>query len=309
MQPLPELPVFFLALVTEGALAGAIYALIALAFVVVYKSSRMINFALGEWIMFGALLTAVGQQAMGRGPGLGPGPDLAGAIVLAVAGMAAFGIAFNRIVVRRLAARPAISLIMVTIGLGAMMRGTATLVFAGIPGGLQLPVVADPLILSGIPLAREKLVAAAIAAIVIALVTWFYRRSRTGIALRAIADDPEAAAASGIDLNRLFGLVWALTGAISVIAGVLWVFVAGGGFGVALVGLKIFPIVIIGGLDSLPGTIIAAMLIGILESLGAGYLDPQLGGGFGTIASYLLMMAMLLVRPYGMFGQPPAERV
>jgi len=309
LQPLPELPVFFLALVIEGALAGAIYALIALAFVVVYKSSRMINFALGEWIMFGALLAAIGQQAMGLGPRLGPALDLAGAFVLAAGGMAAFGVAFNRIVVRRLAARPAISLIMVTIGLGAMMRGTATLVFADVPGGLQLPVVAEPLILSGIPVAREKLVAAAIAAIVIALVTWFYQRSRTGIALRAIADDSQAAAASGIDLNRLFGLVWALTGAISVIAGVLWVFVAGGGFGVALVGLKIFPIVIIGGLDSVPGTIIAAMLIGILESLGAGYLDPALGGGFGTIASYLLMMAMLLVRPYGMFGQPPAERV
>ncbi len=286
-------------------MAGAIYALIALAFVVVYKSSRMINFALGEWIMFGALLAAVGQQAIGLGPGLG----LAGGIVFAIIGMALFGIAFNRIVVRRLVARPAISLIMVTIGLGAMMRGAATLVFAGTPGGLQLPVVADRLILQGIPVAREKLVAAAIAAIVIALVTWFYQRSRTGVALRAIADDPEAASASGIDLNRLFGLVWALTGAISVIAGVLWVFVAGGGFGVALVGLKIFPIVIIGGLDSLPGTIIAAMAIGILESLGAGYLDPELGGGFGTIASYLLMMAMLLVRPYGMFGQPPAARV
>jgi branched-chain amino acid transport system permease protein len=291
--------------VIEGALAGAIYALIALAFVVVYKSSRMINFALGEWIMFGALLAAIGQQAMGLGPGL----DLAGGIVLAVIGMAGFGIAFNAVVVRRLTARPAISLIMVTIGLGAMMRGTATLVFAGTSGGLQLPVVADPLILQGIPVAREKLAVAAIAAITVALVTWFYQRSRTGVALRAIADDPQAAAASGIELNRLFGRVWALTGAISVVAGVLWVFVAGGGFGVALVGLKIFPIVIIGGLDSLFGTIIAAMAIGILESLGAGYLDPQLGGGFGTIASYLLLLAMLLVRPYGMFGQPPAERV
>ena len=165
----------------------------------------------------------------------------------------AFGIAFNAIVVRRLGP-PGISLIMVTIGLGAMMRGTATLVFAG-AGRASAAGRGRPAILSGIPVAREKLVAAAIAAIVIALVTWFYQRSRTGIALRAIADDPQAASASGIDLNRLFGLVWALTGAISVIAGVLWVFVAGGGFGVALVGLKIFPIVIIGGLDSLPGTI------------------------------------------------------
>jgi branched-chain amino acid transport system permease protein len=279
--------------------------LIALAFVVVYKSSRMINFALGEWVMLGALLAGFAQHAVGLGPRAG----LAGGIVLAVLAMAAFGIAFNAIVVQRLVTRPVISLIMVTIGLGTMMRGVATLVFAGSPAELRLPVVADPLILCGIPIAREKLVAAAIAAIVIALVTWFYQRSRTGVALRAIADDPQAASAAGIDLNRIFTLVWALTGAISVTAGVLWVFVAGGGFGVALVGLKIFPIVIIGGLDSLPGPIIAAMAIGILESLGAGYLDPELGGGFGTVASYMLLMAMLMVRPFGMFGQVPAQRV
>ena len=282
-------------------MAGALYALIALAFVLVYKSSRMVNFALGEWIMTGATLAAVGQNAIGLG--------LAGAIGLAAAGMAIFGIAFNAIVVRRLLARPAISLIMVTIGLGAMMRGTGALIFAGIPGGLQLPVLTEPLIVHGVPIPPEKLIAAIVATIIIALVTWFYQRSRSGIGLRAIADDPQAAAAAGIDPSRLLALLWGATGVISVAAGILWIFAAGGGFGVALVGLKIFPIVIIGGLDSLPGTIIAAVLIGVVESLGAGYLDPELGGGFGTIASYLLMMAMLLVRPYGMFGQTPSARV
>src|SRR5207237_3241509 len=108
---------------------------------------------------------------------------------------------------------------------------------------------------------------------------------------------------------RHFALVWAVTGIVSVIAGILWVWTAGGGFGVALVGLKVFPIVILGGLDSIPGTIIAAMLIGVLESLGAGYLDPRLGGGFGAIASYLLLLAMLMARPYGLCGRAPAERV
>ncbi len=297
---MPAELIFLLSLVIDGALAGAIYALIALAFVLVYKSSRMVNFALGEWIMAGALLAGFGQSAIGLG--------LAVAVLFAAAGMAAFGVAFDAIVVRRLVSRPVISLIMVTIGLGAMMRGSAALIFAGTPHGLQLPLP-EPLILHGIPIPPEKLIAAAIAAIIIALVTWFYQRSRTGVGLRAIADDPQAAAAAGIDLRRLFALLWGVTGVISVAAGILWVFVAGGGFGVALVGLKIFPIVIIGGLDSLPGTIVAAMLIGVIESLGAGYLDPELGGGFSTIASYLLMMATLLVRPHGMFGQAPAERV
>ena len=298
---MPSELIFLLSLVIDGALAGAIYALIALAFVLVYKSSRMVNFALGEWIMVGALLAGFGQSAIGLG--------LLGGVLFAAAGMAVFGIAFNAIVVRRLVSRPVISLIMVTIGLGAMMRGTATLVFAGTPSGLQLRLLLEPIILNGVPIPPEKLIAATAAAIIVALVTWFYQRSRTGVGLRAIADDPQAAAAAGINLRRLFALLWGVTGVISVAAGILWVFVAGGGFGVALVGLKIFPIVIIGGLDSLPGTIVAAMLIGVLESLGAGYLDPELGGGFGTIASYLLMMAMLLVRPHGLFGRPPAERV
>src|SRR6266478_2806272 len=147
--------IFFLSLLVEGALAGALYALIALAFVLVYKSSRMVNFALGEWIMTGATLAAVGQNAIGLG--------LAGAIGLAAAGMAIFGIAFNAIVVRRLLARPAISLIMVTIGLGTMMRGTGALAFAGVPGGLQLPVLAEPLILHGVPVPPAKLIAAIVA--------------------------------------------------------------------------------------------------------------------------------------------------
>jgi len=288
-------------LLIEGALAGAIYALIALAFVLVYKSSRMINFALGEWIMFGALLAAAGEFALGLG--------LGGAVIFAAAAMAAFGIAFNAVVVRRLTMHPVIASIMVTIGLGALMRGIAALAFTGVPRGISLPVLPEPLLLPGISVSPEKLVTAAIAAAGVALVTWFYQRSRTGVALRAIADDPQAASAAGINVHRQFALLWAVTGVISVVAGILWTYAAGGGFGVALVGLKIFPIVIIGGLDSLPGTIIAAMIIGILESLGAGYLDPQLGGGFGTIASYLLLMAMLLARPYGLFGRAPAERV
>jgi branched-chain amino acid transport system permease protein len=127
--------------------------------------------------------------------------------------------------------------------------------------------------------------------------------------MRAIADDQQAAMAVGIDVDRHFAITWAMVGILSVVAGTLWTLVAGSGFGVALVGLKVFPIVIIGGLDSIPGTIVGAILVGILESLAAGYLDPHLGGGSGTMASYLLLIGMLFVRPYGLFGRPPAERV
>jgi branched-chain amino acid transport system permease protein len=129
------------------------------------------------------------------------------------------------------------------------------------------------------------------------------------VALRAIADDQQSAMAVGIDLHRYFGLTWALAGLISVVAGTLWTVVAGGGFGMALLGLKIFPIVIIGGLDSIGGTLVGAVLVGVLEALAAGYVDPLLGGGFSNIASYLVLLTLLFVRPYGLFGRPDARRV
>ena len=276
----PASIVFFLSLLIEGALAGAIYALIALAFVLIYKASRMITFAIGECVMFGALLAGTGMHAMGL--------SLIGATLFACVGMAAFGLAFNAAVVRRLVTGPAITLIMVTLGLGALMRGAAPLMIHGVPGP------------------PDKLAAALIAGFCVAVFIWFYERTRTGIALRAICDDQQAALAAGIDAHRHFALVWALTGVISAIAGVLWTVVAGSGFGVALVGLKVFPIVIIGGLDSVIGVMVGAMLIGVFESLGAGYVDPSVGAGFGTVASYLLLIGMLLVRPYGLFGRPPA---
>lgn len=292
---------FLIALVVDGALAGAIYALVGLAFVVVYKASRMVNFALGEWLMVAARLVATGLHPLGLG--------LGGALGFGGAAMVALALAFNRVVLRRLVGRPLISLIMVTIGVGILMRGAAAIVFAGVPRGIALPLPAGPLVVHGLRLAPDKLVAAAVGAVCIVLLTWFFRRSRTGLALRAIADDQQAAMAVGIDLDRHFAFTWAMLGVLSVLAGALWAVVGGGGFGIALLGLKVFPIVIIGGLDSVPGTIVGALGIGVLESLAAGYLDPLVGGGFSNIASYLVLLAVLFVRPYGLFGRPDVERI
>jgi branched-chain amino acid transport system permease protein len=185
----------------------------------------------------------------------------------------------------------------------------AAIVFARVPAGISLPLGSEPLVIHGVRLSPDKIVAAAVAAVSIVAVAWFFRRSRTGLALRAIADDQQAAMTVGIDVDRHFAITWALMGALSVLAGTLLTIVSGGGFGVVLVGLKVFPIVIIGGLDSIPGTIVGALLVGVLESLAAGYVDPLLGGGFSTIASYLVLLAVLLVRPHGMFGRPDVERV
>ena len=292
---------FFAALLVDGLLASAIYALVALAFVVVYKASGAINFALGELAMLGSRLVATGIHAMELG--------LAGAIGSASAGMVVVALAFNRLVLRHMVGRPLISLIMVTLGLGALIRGAAPLVFGAVPGPIPLPIPSDPLDVYGVLVPVGRLAAATIAITCITAVSAFFRFSRTGLALRAISDDQQVAMAMGIDVHGHVALTWAMVGVISVFTGALWTFTSGGGLGVVIIGLKVFPILVVGGLDSVPGIMVGAVLIGVLESLAAGYLDPLLGAGFSSIAPYLLLLAVLFVRPYGMFGRPTIERV
>ena len=292
---------FFAALLVDGLLASAIYALVALAFVVVYKASGAINFALGELAMLGSRLVATGIHAMELG--------LASAVGFASAGMVAVALAFNRLVLRHMVGRPLIALIMVTLGLGALIRGAAPLVFGAVPGAIPLPIPADPLDVYGVLVPAGRLVAATIAITCITAVSAFFRFSRTGLALRAISDDQQVAMAMGIDVHGHVALTWAMVGVISVFTGALWTFTSGGGLGVVIIGLKVFPILVVGGLDSVPGIMVGAVLIGVLESLAAGYLDPLLGAGFSSIAPYLLLLAVLFVRPYGMFGRPTIERV
>jgi branched-chain amino acid transport system permease protein len=291
---------FFAGLLVDGALAGAVYAPIALAFVVVYKASRMINFALGEWMMVGTRLVASGLHA---------GFGLLGAVGAACAGMAALAVLFNRVVLRHLAGRPVIALIMVTLGLGAFLRASGAAVFKDSPGYIRLPLPSAPLDIRGIFVPVDKLVAAGIALGCVALVSWIFQRSRLGVALRAVADDPQVATSVGIDIHRYFAITWIMVGILSVVSGTLWAITVGGGFGVVLVGLKVFPIVIVGGLDSILGTLLGAIFIGILESVTTGYVDPLLGAGFGSMVSYLVLIAVLFIRPYGLLGKPQIARV
>jgi branched-chain amino acid transport system permease protein len=292
---------FLLTVLVDGALTGALYALVAVSFVIVYRSSRMINFALGDWTMLGAGLVAAGVHAAGV--------DLLAASVAGCLGMIALGLGFNRVVVRRLIGGPVIASLMVTLGVGALIRGASAVGLRGLTGRIELPIPPEPIVLQGVLVSTEKLVAAGVAALAIGATAGLFRWSRSGLALRAIADDQQVALAMGIDVQRHFALVWALVGVLSVIAGTLWTFVAGSGIGLALVGLKIFPIVILGGLDSIVGTIVAAALVGMVESLAAGYLDAHLGSGFGGITAYLLLVVVLAVRPRGLLGRGEAVRI
>jgi len=290
-----------LTVLVDGALTGALYAPVALAFVVVYRASGVINFALGEWTMLASALTATSLWALGLG--------LPASLGLAALGMVAFGLAFNRVVLRPLTGRPVIGLIMVTLGLGALLRGATAIVFRGVPRGLPLPPLTDPIVVGGVLVARDKLVAAVVAALAAALAAWFFHQSRAGLALRAIADDQQVALSMGIDVHRHFALTWGIVGLLAVVAGTSWTFVSGGGFGVVLLGLKVFPIVIIGGLDSIPGALAGAVLVGVLESAIAAYLGPSVGAGISTVASYVILIAVLFLRPHGLFGSPRVARV
>jgi branched-chain amino acid transport system permease protein len=251
--------------------------------------------------VLGARLVATGIHAIGLG--------LAGSVVGAGATMAAIGGGFNRLVLRHLLGRPLIASVMVTLGLGALIRGAAPLVLGAVPGSLPMPIPPDPVDVLGVLIAAEKLLAGVIAVLCIVAVAAFFRFTRTGLALRAIADDQQVALAMGIDVPGHLAITWAMAGVLSVVTGVLWTFSAGGGLGVLIIGLKVFPILVIGGLDSAPGALVGATLIGVLESLAAGYLDPLLGAGFSGVLPYLLLLAVLLVRPHGMFGAARVERV
>jgi len=291
--------VFVTFLVVDGALAGAIYALVGLAFVVVYKACRIANFAVGEFVVLASRMVAAGFHALGLG--------LGGAVGVGCIGMAATAIAFNRLVLRRLAGQPVMTLIMVTIGLGALMRGATAIVFRAVPP--MPPVLLEPIVVAGVPISTDKLIAAVVAVACVAAVGAFFRASRTGLALRAIASNPQQAMGVGIDLHRHFAIAWAMVGVLSVVAGTLWTIATGGGFGLSLIGLKVFPIVIVGGLDSIIGTVVGAFFVGILESLAAGYVDPVVGSAFSQVAAYLVLVAVLFVRPFGLFGRPTIQRM
>jgi branched-chain amino acid transport system permease protein len=287
--------------VIDGSIYGAVYALMALGFVVTFKTMRVANFALGEFILFGAGFAALGYHALGLG--------VAGALLFGVAGMALFAVAFNRLVFARVGQAQTMTLVMLTLGLGAFMRALGALLFRGYPLSVPLPLPRQTLTLGGVLLSLDELAVGVLAVAAIAGVGALFLWSRAGLALRALAEDPASAAAMGIDARRYFVLAWALAGGIAVLDGVLWSALRGGMFGFAVVGLKVFPIVIIGGLDSMIGTLLGGLLVGVLDSLTAAYVDPLLGDSVSQVVSFALLIAVLMARPQGLFGSEPVERV
>ncbi|MBN9562955.1 MAG: branched-chain amino acid ABC transporter permease [Alphaproteobacteria bacterium] len=291
---------FTLLLVINGILIGLMYALIALGFVLVYKATDAINFAQGEFVMAPAIVAAVVAGAA-QSFWLG--------VAVAVGAMIAFSFLLERAVLRPLLGRPVVAVIMATIGLAAVLRGLVPMIFGAETRALTLPIGDEPVRIGALSLQPAQLAGACVAVLCLVVFTWFFRASRTGIAMRAMADDQQVATAMGINVERYFALAWAMAGIVSALGGVMWGAMLGVDVQLALVGLKVFPVVILGGLDSIGGAVVGGLIVGVVENLASGYLDPYVGGGTKDFAPYVLMILVLMVRPYGIFGTRRIERV
>jgi branched-chain amino acid transport system permease protein len=297
-----DIPWRFVAILTaNGVLVGAMYALVALGFVLIYKATDAINFAQGEFVMFAGFLAAATIGFAGL-------PWWAGALA-AVAGMIVLGFGLERVVLRPLIGRPVIAVIMATIGLAAVLRGTATLAFGAGVQTIPLPIGTSPVRIGPLILPPIEIVGGAVSIVFLAGFSWFFLRSRIGIAMRAVADSQQVSMAMGINVRRYFALAWALGGVVSALGGILWGSMLAVDSQLALVGLKVFPVVILGGIDSILGAVIGGLVVGVVENLAAGFLDPLVGGGTKDFVPYLLMIAVLMVRPEGIFGRRRIERV
>ena len=292
---------FTMLLLSNGVLIGLMYSLIALGFVLVYKATDAVNFAQGEFVMIAGFV-AVGALTVA-------GIPLGISILSALVAMIAFGFALERVMLRKLIGRPVIAVVMATIGLAAILRGLGPFgIFQG-TRTLPLPLRDEPFILGPLFIPPIQLVGGVVSLLFLAGFGLFFLKSRKGIAMRAVADNQQVAMAMGINVQRYFGLAWAMTGVVSALGGVLWGNMLGVDVNLALVGFKVFPVVILGGLDSIPGAIIGGLIVGIVENVAAGYVDPYVGGGTKDFAPYVLMIVALMIRPYGIFGKRIIERV
>jgi branched-chain amino acid transport system permease protein len=292
---------FFFDLFVNGLMIGTMYALVALGFVLIYKATSVVNFAQGELVMFGGYVAAA-LVSLYHLPLAVALPVLLGTMVL-------LGFVIERGVLRPLVGRNVISVVMVTIGLAQVLQGTAALVWGAQTKNIPLPIRFEPYVIWEIHISPINVVAAVVSLGFLAAFAYFFRKSRMGIAMRAVANDQQSAMAVGINVRLVFALSWAIAGSAAGLGGVLWGSLVGVDTQLALVGLKVFPAVILGGLDSVPGAVVGGLIIGAVESVAAGYVDPYVGGGTKDFLPYVLMIVALMIRPYGFFGREIIERV
>ncbi len=286
-------------LLISGLLVGVLYAMVALGFVLIYKASDIFNFAQGAMTFFAALALASVLPAAGWVP----------ALIFVVVLMFVVALAIERLALRPLVGQPPLSLAMATIGITFVLGGLAQAIWGTQPKRLPLGVGAKPIEVAGILINRTDLLAAGLIALLVAGLVWFFQRTKIGLGLRAVADDHEAALSVGISLRRVWAVAWGLSGVVAIVAGILWGSRLGVGFAISQIALKALPVLIIGGIDSIPGAIVGGLIVGASESLAEGFIGPLVGGGVQDIFAYLVALVFLIFRPYGLFGRPVIERV
>ncbi|MGY4257410.1 branched-chain amino acid transport system permease protein [Bradyrhizobium sp. USDA 4516] len=291
---------FLIEVLVGGLLSGVMYSLVAIGFVLIYKTSGVLNFAQGAMLLFAAL-TFVSLIERGI--------SFLVAFLVTLAIMVVLGVSVERTVLRPLVNQPPITLFMATLGLSYVIEGAAQLLWGTQVHGLDIGISDVPLDIAGVFISRFDLFAAAVAGSLVALFALFFRYTRTGLSFRAVADDPFAALAVGLRLPRVWASVWTASGIVALVAGLLWGARLGVQFSLSLVVLKALPVLVLGGFDSIAGAIIGGLLIGAIEKLAEVYVGPLFGGGIEAWAAYAVALVLLLVRPSGLFGQKLVERV
>ncbi len=280
-----------------GLADGTILALAALGFVLIYKATSVINFAQGEFLLVGAYMFYTAFVVLGL--------PLVVAVVVGVVVATALGVLVERLILRPMIGESAISIIMVTIGLSSLLNAVVQMFYGTRPKEMPAVLPTGSVHVLGATVPLNRLVVILIAAVVLTAFTVFFRKSRHGIAMRAVADDQQAAMTMGISVRRIFAMAWALAAVSALIAGVLLADISAVDQNIAAFGLLVFPVVILGGLDSVPGTVVGGLLIGLLKQGTANYFDP----GLATVVPYVVLVLILLVKPYGIFGETRIERV
>ena len=307
---------FVIETIFGGLMTGMLYSLIALGFVLIYKASGVFNFAQGAMVLFAALAMARFAEWIPLWTGISS-PLLANllAFVAAFAVMVAVAWGVERLALRHLVNQEGITLLMATLGITYFLEGLGQMLFGSDIYKIDVGMPKDPIFLfeksfeGGVLVNKEDLYAALIAAAMVALLALFFQKTATGRALRAVADDHQAAQSIGIPLSTIWVIVWSVAGFVALVAGIIWGSKLGVQFSLSLVALKALPVVILGGLTSVPGAIIGGLLIGVGEKVSEVYLGPALGGGIEIWFAYVLALLFLLFRPQGLFGEKIIDRV
>jgi branched-chain amino acid transport system permease protein len=307
---------FFLETLIGGLMAGMLYSLVALGFVLIYKASGVFNFAQGAMVLFAALAMARFSGWANAALG-GDSLILANIIAFIAAGGVMFIVAWliERLALRNLVNQEGATLLMATLGIAYVLEGIGQTLFGSEIYNINVGMPKDPVIMlesvfeGGILINKEDFYAALIAAALVIALSIFFQRTSTGRALRAVADDHQAALSIGIPLNRIWVIVWCVAGIVALVAGIIWGSKLGVQFSLATVALRALPVVILGGLTSVPGAIIGGLIIGVGEKLSEVYLGPYVGGGIEIWFAYMLALVFLLFRPQGLFGEKIIDRV